>query len=342
MKRLLTVLIVVALAVPTLGLSAAAQTTVRNSCPSDIPRAGYTDVDANGTHAFDIDCIVWRGITDRVGTFGPADALPRWEMAQWIWGSLSWIQYVTVENEATFTDIAGLSPEIQDAIEFVRQADVTKGIGNDLYDPYGAVPRWQMALFLTRMVEAAGLPLPGGAPQGFVDIGGATTEAQLAINQLAELGITRGTSETTFSPDQVVTREQMASFIARTLEQTWVLFPFPTECNTTVDPAECTGVRTEAIPSTPLRVRTAIWGVEGFLTIEGVVSLLEDPGTTTEVYIDGVRQIVTKSIVARSKIAYAFHEFTLPAGTNGTFTIEVQTFVSGQLLESDVIEMTFN
>ena len=43
---------------------------------------------------------------------------------------------------------------------------------------------------------------------------GETPEAQLAINQLAQLGITKGTGPDTFSPGERVTREQMASFVA--------------------------------------------------------------------------------------------------------------------------------
>jgi hypothetical protein len=40
----------------------------------------------------------------------------------------------------------------------------------------------------------------------------------VAINQLKQLGITTGTSPTTFNPGGLVRRDQMASFLARTLE----------------------------------------------------------------------------------------------------------------------------
>lgn len=340
MRRLTTLILTILLIVP-VAAPAAAQTAERNSCPSSIPRAGYSDVDAGGTHAFDIDCIWWRGITDREGTFGPTENLPRWEMATWISNSLRWVQYYVIENPTTFSDTGALPTDVADAIEFISRIDITKGIGGGLYDPNGAVPRWQMALFLTRMVEAAGLPLPDGADQGFVDIGGSTVEAQLAINQLAQLGITKGTGPETFSPDDTVTREQMASFVARTLEEIWVLFPFPDACNDTA-PFECTGARSEAISATDLRLRAAIFGVEGFLTISGVVEVLEDPGTTVEIYFDGVRQIVTKSVLARSGIAYAFFETTVPAGTSGSVTIEVRSFVVGDLIETDIVEVSFS
>lgn len=77
--------------------------------------------------------------------------------------ALLWIQYIPIEIPGTFTDIGSLSTEVREAIEYVRLVDVTKGVGNDIFDPFGAVPRRQMALFLTRMTEAAGIPLPDGA-----------------------------------------------------------------------------------------------------------------------------------------------------------------------------------
>jgi hypothetical protein len=75
-----------------------------------------------------------------------------------------------------------------------------------------------MALFLTRIVAATGIDLPDGFDQGFADLGSIQPNAQVAINQLKQLGITTGTSETTFNPTGLVRRDQMASFLARTLQ----------------------------------------------------------------------------------------------------------------------------
>jgi len=102
-------------------------------------------------------------------------------------------------------------------IDCVAYYGITKGTSATTYDPASPVTRWQMALFLTRAAGPAGITLGAGADQGFTDISGLPAEYQTAINQLAELGITKGTSATTFSPDGVVTREQMALFIRRFL-----------------------------------------------------------------------------------------------------------------------------
>ena len=76
-----------------------------------------------------------------------------------------------------------------------------------------------MALFLTRMGSKAGSTLGDGSDQGFTDIGGYSAEIQTAINQLKQLGVTTGTTATTYSPADDVTREQMALFLDRLLKK---------------------------------------------------------------------------------------------------------------------------
>jgi hypothetical protein len=95
---------------------------------------------------------------------------------------------------------------------------ITQGTTATTFSPIESVSRWQMALFLTRMVVPAGGTLPSGADQGFTDILGKSAEIQTAVNQLKQLGITVGTTATTYSPDQFVTREEMALFIERLLK----------------------------------------------------------------------------------------------------------------------------
>ena len=72
-----------------------------------------------------------------------------------------------------------------------------------------------MALFLTRLLVEVGVTLPSGASQGFNDISGFDAATQTAINQLRQLGISLGTTTTTFAPNLEVPRWQMALFLAR-------------------------------------------------------------------------------------------------------------------------------
>ena len=142
----------------------------RSSCPPDIPRAGFTDVYPLSTHAFDIDCLAWRSIVHDEGEFGPREPLARWEMAAWLDSALRWVQDRYEIPQTTFLDTFGVPS--QESIEALRKLDVTLGVGDNRFDPYGTVPRWQMALFLTRTYSAAGFRLPLATDQGFVDIAG--------------------------------------------------------------------------------------------------------------------------------------------------------------------------
>ncbi len=118
-----------------------------------------------------------------------------------------------------FSDVVASVTSI--AVSCIKYYDITKGTTATTYSPGDSVPRWQMALFLTRMAVPAGVTLGDGADQGFTDIVAESAEIQTAINQLKQLGITVGTDTagTLFNPDGVVTREEMALFISRLLKE---------------------------------------------------------------------------------------------------------------------------
>jgi hypothetical protein len=126
---------------------------------------------------------------------------------------------------AGFTDLGGYSAETVAAVDCIYYYGITKGTSATTYGPTGDVSRWQMALFLTRKLTAAGVSLPSGAPQGFADISSSDAETQTAINQLAQLNITKGTSATTFDPNGIVSRWQMALFITRQLTAAGITLP---------------------------------------------------------------------------------------------------------------------
>ena len=83
-----------------------------------------------------------------------------------------------------------------------------------------SVTREHMALFLMRLAAKVGISVnddPGDS--GFTDTGDLSAESQMAIAQLADLEITNGTSDTTYSPADSVKRGQMALFIARLMNK---------------------------------------------------------------------------------------------------------------------------
>ena len=301
----------------------------RASCPPDIPRAEYSDVYPLSPHAFDIDCLAWRSIIDGDGTLGPTEPLARWEMAIWLDRALRWVQDRYGSVPSPFTDTVGLSAA--ESIGAISQVDITRGVGDDRFDPYGAVPRWQMALFLTRTFEAAGNVLPTAIDQGFIDVGGVTAEARTAIDQLAMLGVTRGTGPATFSPDQAVTREQMASFVARLLEEIWVIQPVTTACDTSSFPIRCSGTMTVVSPPTDVRIRLPLFMAAHVGNLDTAAARIGDSGTRIELLVDGAPLNVRSSQYRHSGAVYRYWEGDIAAGVSGILTVEARTYLAGEL-----------
>ena len=132
-------------------------------------------------------------------------------------------------EDAGFTDIGSHAATTRRAIDCLAVHDITHGTSPTTFTPGGTVPRWQMALFLVRQASAHGMTIPAAVDQGFTDLGGLSTDARTAVNRLAQLGITLGTSEDAFSPYQDVTRWQMALFITRLLAASGVAIPAATD-----------------------------------------------------------------------------------------------------------------
>jgi len=124
------------------------------------------------------------------------------------------------EFDAGLTDIAELTQAHQQAITCLAFYGITVGYADGTYRPYEPVMRSQMALFLARLinyaVETTDLEAPAELVNpGFTDTGALSQEAKDAIALLYTLGVTQGTTATTFSPDADVTRRDMATFMVR-------------------------------------------------------------------------------------------------------------------------------
>ena len=116
-----------------------------------------------------------------------------------------------------FTDLDDVSDATRGAIHCIGEAGITRGTSATTYSPSRPVTRRQMALFLTRLLDAIEVPSPEAADPGFTDLAGVEEEARSAVARLFSLGITLGTSATEFSPSRTVTRRQMALFLTRLL-----------------------------------------------------------------------------------------------------------------------------
>ena len=119
---------------------------------------------------------------------------------------------------ADFEDVPASHSNAGD-IDCIAYYGITKGTSATTYSPVMSVTREHMALFLTRLAGLVGIDLASDPDDaGFNDIGDLSAESQTAINQLADLGITKGTGGGTYSPDASVKRAHMALFIARLMD----------------------------------------------------------------------------------------------------------------------------
>ena len=121
-------------------------------------------------------------------------------------------------DSAGFEDVSAGHANAGD-IDCIAYYGITKGTSATTYSPGMSVTREHMALFLTRLAGLVGIDLASDPDDaGFGDIGDLSAESQTAVNQLADLGITQGTSATTYSPADSVKRGHMALFIARLMD----------------------------------------------------------------------------------------------------------------------------
>ena len=101
----------------------------------------------------------------------------------------------------------------EDAVIWAVEKGITTGVGNGLFGPNDPCTRAQIVTFLWR---AANSPAPRSSTNKFTDVY-ATTHADYmkAIIWATEQGITTGTGNGKFSPDDTCTRAQIVTFLYR-------------------------------------------------------------------------------------------------------------------------------
>jgi hypothetical protein len=104
------------------------------------------------------------------------------------------------------------------AVECAVWWEVARGRADGTFGPAEPVTRGHMALFLARTVRISGGTLPTAPPRAFDDLGSVPADVRLAVEQLAAVGVLKGRSPRTFDPAGLVTRAQMATFLAGAYE----------------------------------------------------------------------------------------------------------------------------
>lgn len=222
MNRLLATLLV-----PLLLLVGAAPTTAAR--PETV-NVVFTDIDAT-SHADAIRAVTEAGIAQGFAsqTFRPDDDITRGQMASLVARSAA---VPAVDAPTTFADTSGTTHEA--AIDALTDAGVAVGFPDGTFRPNLPVSRGQMAAFLARAFEP-----PVSTTVRFSDVAGTTHEA--AINALAEAGITVGYRDGSYRPGRSVTRGEVATFIARSLELVSRIDPPPGSLRAEQDPTDPSG-----------------------------------------------------------------------------------------------------
>ncbi len=114
---------------------------------------------------------------------------------------------------STFADVPAGS-YYEEAVSWAVANGITAGTGASRFSPDGACTRAQAVTFLWR---AAGSPAPKTSVMPFADVP-ANSYFHDAVLWAVENGITTGTSAAAFSPDDICTRAQIASFLYRLVQ----------------------------------------------------------------------------------------------------------------------------
>ena len=110
---------------------------------------------------------------------------------------------------AGFTDVQR-NAFYEEAVAWMVADEITTGTSRTTFSPSDNVTRGQLATFLYRFAGE-----PDGAPVApFSDTSPSAYYAD-GVNWMVNQGITNGTSPTTFSPNDPVTRGQLAAFLYR-------------------------------------------------------------------------------------------------------------------------------
>ena len=115
-----------------------------------------------------------------------------------------------VQPVIPFTDVP-MGAYYEDAVLWAVSEGITSGTTASTFSPNAACTRAQAVTFLWR---AAGSPAPKSAAMPFTDVAEGSYYYD-AVLWAVENGITKGTSDTTFSPNATCTRAQIVTFLWR-------------------------------------------------------------------------------------------------------------------------------
>lgn len=168
---------------------------------------GFTDVDKDSYGYEAIQWAVANGITKGTSdtTFSPNLAVTRAEIVTFLWrlaGS------PVVEAENPFVDV-NENDYYYNAVQWAVANGITKGTSDTTFSPNSTVTRAQGVTFLWRMEDC-----PAASGETFVDVDTSAYYAK-AVTWAVQEGVTVGTGDNKFSPEEPISRMQAVTFMYR-------------------------------------------------------------------------------------------------------------------------------
>ena len=171
------------------------------------PTVSFTDVPAS---AYYYDAVKWaqeKGITGGIGNglFGPNQPCTRAHIVTFLWRAAGSPE---PKSTVSFADVPAGSYYAK-AVAWAVENGITLGTGDGTFSPNATCTRAQSVTFLYRALGTA----PTTA-NGFTDVA-ANAFYTDAVAWAVENGVTNGTTDSTFSPDNGCTRAQIVTFLFR-------------------------------------------------------------------------------------------------------------------------------
>ena len=176
------------------------------STPEPTEISSFEDVSAGAYYYEAIQWAVDNGITSGISdtSFGPDQTCTRAQAMTFLWRAAGSPE---PSSSNSFRDV---SPEAwyAGAVQWAVENGITGGTGPDTFSPDAVCSRGQIMTFLWR---AQNSPESGGSGR-FSDVSDSAYYAK-AVHWAIGAGITSGTSDSTFSPDDDCTRAQIMAFL---------------------------------------------------------------------------------------------------------------------------------
>lgn len=182
---------------------------ITDTC-DDMQSVRFRDVLAGSTHGYAVQCIATYGITQGKddGSYDPGGRLTKGQTATFLARTLE----TAGRPLAAGSDVCRNAGVHEQALESLIEAGIAS---TSDCDADTSITRDRMALWVDRALSAAGVTA-SGSTDWFSDDDSSPFET--AINRVTDRGVVTGKGDGCYGPSETLTRAQMATFLARTLD----------------------------------------------------------------------------------------------------------------------------